>query len=186
LPDLFYSLGTEYSGAIVLRNFLRALQNFVRPDDGRPMDLGAIDIVRTREAGVPRYNEIRRLLILRPLRSFTDLTGDKASTAEISEVYGGDVEKLDLMIAMFAEKRPTGFAFSDTAFQIFILMASRRLNSDRFHTDDYDERVYTRAGMRWILDATMSGVLLRHWPALAGLLPAEANAFQPWPPAGDR
>jgi hypothetical protein len=186
LPDLFYSLGTEYSGAIVLRNFPRALQNFVRPDDGRPMDLGAIDIVRTREAGVPRYNEFRRLLRLRPLMSFTDLTDDAALAAEISELYGGDVEKLDLMIGMFAEKRPTGFAFSDTAFRIFILMASRRLNSDRFHTDDYDERVYTRTGMRWIQDATMTGVLHRHWPALAGVLPSGSNAFQPWPPAGEQ
>ena len=66
LPDLFYSLGTEYAGAIVLRNFPRSLQNFVRPDDGKLMDLGAIDILRTREAGVPRYNEVRRLLRLRP------------------------------------------------------------------------------------------------------------------------
>ena len=68
---------------------------------------------------------------------------------------------------MFAEKRPTGFAFSDTAFRIFILMASRRLNSDRFFADDYDARVYTDTGVRWIEDATMTGVLLRHWPELA-------------------
>ena len=44
---------------------------------------------------------------------------------------------------MFAEKRPAGFAFSDTAFRIFILMASRRLNSDRFFTEDYTPAVYT-------------------------------------------
>jgi hypothetical protein len=186
LPDLFYSLGTEHSGAIVLRNFPRALQNFVRPNDGKSMDIAAIDIVRTREAGVPRYNEFRRLLRLRPLATFADLTDDTDLAAEISELYDGDVEKLDLMIGMFAEKRPSGFAFSDTAFRIFILMASRRLNSDRFYTDDYDERVYTRAGMRWIQDATMTGVLHRHWPALGAVLPAGANAFQPWSPVGGR
>jgi hypothetical protein len=187
LPDLFYSLGTEYAGAIVLRNFPRALQDFVRPDDGRSMNLAAIDIIRTREAGVPRYNEFRRLLRLQPLSSFEDLTDDAMLAGEISEVYDGDVEKLDLMIGMFAEKRPTGFAFSDTAFRIFILMASRRLNSDRFYTDDYDARVYSDAGIEWIKDATMAGVLHRHWPALRGVLPAGANAFQPWPPrSGDR
>jgi hypothetical protein len=180
LPDLFYSFGTEYAGAIVLRNFPRALQNFVRPNDGKPMDIAAIDIIRTREAGVPRYNEFRRLLRLRPVESFAELTDDARLAADLEDVYDGDVEALDLTIGMFAERRPTGFAFSDTAFRIFILMASRRLNSDRFFTRDYDARVYTDTGVKWIDDARMSGVLLRHWPALSGVLPVSANAFQPW------
>ena len=38
------------------------------------------------------------------------------------------------MIGMYAERKPKGFGFSDTAFRIFILMASRRLESDRFFT----------------------------------------------------
>lgn len=37
---------------------------------------------------------------------------------------------------MLAEPLPPGFGFSDTAFRIFILMASRRLKSDRFFTND--------------------------------------------------
>ena len=49
---------------------------------------------------------------------------------------------------MFAEPLPEGFAFSDTAFRIFILMASRRLNSDRFFTRDFTPHVYTPLGMR--------------------------------------
>ena len=67
---------------------------------------------------------------------------------------------------MFAEKKPNGFAFSDTAFRIFILMASRRLNSDRFFTGDYTPAVYTEQGLQWIADNTMATVLLRHWPEL--------------------
>jgi hypothetical protein len=180
LPDLFYSMGTEYAGAIVLRNFPRALQHFVRPNDGKLMDIGAIDILRTREAGVPRYNEFRRLLRLRPIVSFDELTDDAGLAADLSDVYGDDVELLDLSIGMFAERRPTGFAFSDTAFRIFILMASRRLNSDRFFTRDYDPRVYSATGVKWIDDATMAGALLRHWPHLSSVLDRRANAFEPW------
>ena len=52
------------------------------------------------------------------------------------------------MIGMYAEPKPKGFGFSDTAFRIFILMASRRLESDRFFTDDYRPEVYTQAGHR--------------------------------------
>ena len=51
------------------------------------------------------------------------------------------------MSGMYAEDRPEGFAFSDTAFRIFVLMASRRLNSDRFFTDSFTEEVYTAEGM---------------------------------------
>ena len=69
--------------------------------------------------------------------------------AEISAVYDGDIEKVDLSVGLYAEKRPQGFAFSDTAFRIFVLMASRRLNSDRFFTDHYTPEVYTpgRSGL---------------------------------------
>ena len=42
---------------------------------------------------------------------------------------GGDVDRVDLMVGMFAEDLPEGFGFSDTAFRVFILMASRRLKS---------------------------------------------------------
>ena len=47
---------------------------------------------------------------------------------------------------MLAEPLPPGFGFSDTAFRIFILMASRRLRSDRFFTNDYSPDVYTPEG----------------------------------------
>ncbi|NHC15739.1 peroxidase family protein [Motilibacter deserti] len=178
LADLFYSFGTEYAGAIVLHNFPRGLQEFVRPD-GRLMDLAAVDILRVRELGVPRYNDFRRQLRMKPAASFEELSDDAETVATLREVYG-DVEKVDLMVGMFAEKRPKGFAFSDTAFRIFILMASRRLNSDRFFTKDYDARVYTEAGIEWIDDATMARVLLRHFPELAPALDPRANAFAPW------
>ena len=38
---------------------------------------------------------------------------------------------------------PEGFAFSDTAFRVFVLMAPGRLKSDRFFTYDYRPEVYT-------------------------------------------
>jgi hypothetical protein len=95
-------------------------------------------------------------------------------------VYDGDIERVDLMIGMFGERFPAGFGFSDTAFRIFILMASRRLNSDRFFTTDFTPTVYTPLGMRWIDENTMGTVLLRHFPELAPALRGVQNAFAPW------
>jgi len=179
MPDLFYSFGVAHPGAITLHNYPRGLQNFQRPD-GIPQDLAATDVLRTRELGVPRYNEFRRLLHLEPIRTFEDLTDTREWVEELRRVYNDDVEQLDLMIGMYAENPPKGFAFSDMAFRIFVLMASRRLNSDRFLTTDYNERIYTRAGIEWVNDTDMSTMLLRHYPALVPALRGVKNAFWPW------
>src|SRR5215212_51879 len=181
MQDLFYSFGIAHPGAITLHNYPRGLQNFQRPD-GIPQDLAATDIFRGRELGVPRYNEFRRLLHLKPIKSFEDLTDKPEWVQELRRVYNDDVELLDQMIGMYAENPPRGFAFSDTAFRIFILMASRRLNSDRYLTSDYNERTYTRTGIEWVNDTDMSDVLLRHYPALAPALRGVTNAFWPWKP----
>jgi len=177
--DLLYSFGTENPGAIVCRNYPRFLQEYERPD-GTLQDLAATDVLRIREMGVPRYNEFRRLMHLAPVSDFASLTDDPQLVADLRDVYGDDVERLDLMVGMLAERRPAGFAFSDTAFRVFVLMASRRLNSDRFFTEDYTPEVYTQAGLDWIEDNTFSSVLLRHHPELRPALRGVDNAFAPW------
>jgi Animal haem peroxidase len=179
LADVLYSFGTMHPGAIVLRNYPRFLQEYTRPD-GKVIDLASTDIVRIRELGVPRYCEFRRLLHLEAPTSFAELTDDAGLAAEISDVYGGDIEQVDLMVGLFAEKRPAGFAFSDTAFRIFILMASRRLNSDRFFTEDFRPEIYSPAGLAWVRDNDMRTVLLRHFPELRPALRGVDNAFAPW------
>jgi Animal haem peroxidase len=179
LTDAFYTFGTGYPGAIVLNNYPRFLQTFERPD-GYFMDLAATDIMRTRELGVPRYNQFRKLLHLPPASNFEDLTDDPTLAEKLRRVYNDDIERVDLIVGMFAEKRPQGFAFSETAFRIFIVMASRRINSDRFLTVDFKPEVYTQAGMDWLKDNSMITVLLRHYPHLRPALRGTDNAFVPW------
>ena len=178
MVDVFYSFGRSYPGAITLHNYPRFLQDFHRPA-GEHIDLATIDIVRTRERGVPRYNEFRRLFHLNPVSSFEELTDNPVWAEELRRIYG-DVEKVDHMIGMYAEPKPPGFGFSDTAFRVFILMASRRLESDRFFTKDYRPEVYTQVGFDWVESNTMRNVLLRHFPELEPALQGVANPFAPW------
>ncbi|MFS8011250.1 putative hem peroxidase superfamily, hem peroxidase, animal-type [Helianthus anomalus] len=49
-----------------------------------------------------------------------------------------------------AEKKINGFAISETSFIIFLAMASRRLQADRFFTSDFNEDVYTKKGFEWV------------------------------------
>ena len=178
----FYSLGVAHPGAITLHNYPRFLQEFKRPD-GTVVDLAATDVLRIRERGVPRYNEFRRLFHLKPAATFEELTDNPEWAKELRRVYG-DVERVDLMVGLYAEPLPKGFGFSDTAFRVFILMASRRLKSDRFFTSDYNAETYTQAGLDWIDDTTMIDVLKRHYPELEPALRGVDNAFAPWTRTG--
>jgi Animal haem peroxidase len=180
IPDIFYSFGVNHPGALTLHNFPAFLRDHKLPDGGF-IDLAAVDIMRDRERGVPRYNRMRRLLRLPPAASFEDITENRDWAREMREVYG-DVERVDLQVGMLAERLIPGFGFSETAFRIFILMASRRLKSDRFLTRDFNARVYTPVGMTWIAENDMTSVLLRHYPELTPVLMRCDNAFKPWEP----
>jgi len=178
MNDLFYSFGTSHPGAIELHNYPNRLREFHEPD-GTIIDLAATDILRSRERGVPRYNEFRRKFRMKPAETFEEFSADPGVVADLRRIYG-DVEEVDLMVGLFAEAPPKGFAFSDTAFRVFILMATRRLKSDRFYTYDYRSEVYTKEGIEWIENNTMKSVLLRHFPNLHRALSEVDNAFKPW------
>ena len=179
MPDLFYSFGTCHPGAVTLHNFPRHLQNLTR-DDGEHLDLAAVDILRDRERGVPRYNQFRRLLNKDAVKSFDELTDNPEWRRQLKTVYNGDLESVDLMTGLYAEPLPENFGFSETAFRVFILMASRRLKSDRFFTDDFRPEIYTEFGIEYIRKNTMLHILRRHYPQLAPALEGVTNAFAPW------
>jgi hypothetical protein len=175
--NAWQALGTAPPGQIELHNYPRTLQNLPRIGGLGPIDLAAADILRTRETGVPPYNAFRRLLRLAPAESFEALAGGNAAYArEIRDLYGGDLEAVDAVVGLYGEPKPPGFAFSETAFRIFLLMASRRLQSDRFFTVDYTAETYSPVGLKWIEENSMGSVLRRHYPQLR---PAE-NAFRRW------
>ncbi len=183
MSDWIYSLGLAHPGAITLHNHPNALRNLVRVN-GDHVDIATIDILRDRERGVPRYNDFREKLRKRRIEKFEDLTPEPEWNAQIKEVYGGDIDKVDTQVGMLGEKVPPGFGFSDTAFRIFILMASRRLKSDRFFTNDYSPETYTPQGIDWVEGNLMGDVIRRHHPELAPALEGSGNAFAPWTSVG--
>jgi hypothetical protein len=179
--DLFYSLGTYNPGAVRLHNHPKFLQTLVQ-DNGDRFDLGAVDILRDRERGVPRYNRFRRLLHKPPVKRFEELSDVPAWVDELKRVYNNDLEMVDTMVGLLAEPLPEGMGFSDTAFRIFLLMASRRLKSDRFLSQDYRPEIYTKEGIDWVEENSMKAVISRHFPSVAFAMEGldDENAFKPW------
>ncbi len=179
LSDLFYSMGVEHPGKITLHNYPKALQNHERID-GERMDLATLDVLRDRERGLPRYNDFREEMRMPRIRSFEELTDNPQWAEEIRRTYNNDIDLVDLQVGMYAEPTPPGFGFSDTAFRVFILMASRRLKSDRFFTTDFTPEVYTQTGIDWVTKTKLKDVILRHHPELEPALRGLPNAFLPW------
>jgi hypothetical protein len=176
--DVLYSLATSHPGALVLHNYPDGLRK-LRKKENVFVDLAATDVLRDRERGVPRYCAFRRHLGMQVPKSFAELASDPQWQRELAAVYKS-VEDVDLLVGMHCEAAPPGFGFSDTAFRIFILMASRRLKSDRFFTNDFTPKVYTPTGFAWVQDNSMRTVLERHTPQLQPHFADIRNVFFPW------
>jgi hypothetical protein len=179
MENVLYSFGVSHPGAITLHNNPRSLEKFER--DGEIIDLSVVDLVRSRRRGVPRYNDFRAGLRKPRIKSWDDLCENRETVRRLREVYRS-IDEVDTIVGLFAETPPAGFGFSDTAFRIFILMASRRLQSDRFLTVDFRPEVYTPFGMDWVANNGMTSIILRHCPDLAAVMPRGASAFAPWRP----
>ena len=106
LTDWVLSLGRQRLGALTLGNHPRFLQNLPMPRLGSAsgkLDVPALDILRDRERGVPRYNEFRRQYGLRSVTSFDDFVDwrlppdaaerrrQEAYVGRLREVYGTHV-----------------------------------------------------------------------------------------------
>ena len=75
LANWALSMGRQRLGALTLQNHPQFLQNLKTPRLQSPtqqIDIAALDLIRDRERGIPRYNEFRRQYGLKQLTSFDD------------------------------------------------------------------------------------------------------------------
>ena len=97
------SMGRQRLGLLTLHNHPQFMQNITLPrldSSTQKIDLAALDLIRDREHGVPRFNEFRRQYGLRQLTSYNDFIDkhlDPSSDAyksqheivdELRQVYG--------------------------------------------------------------------------------------------------
>jgi hypothetical protein len=101
LGNLAVSMGRQRLGVLALQNHPRFLQNIQinrLQTPTKTIDVAALDIIRDRERGVPRFNEFRRQYGLHQLTSFDDFINrddspvdqvDEAKLAStLRELYG--------------------------------------------------------------------------------------------------
>ncbi|ERN00012.1 alpha-dioxygenase 2 [Amborella trichopoda] len=183
---MMVSMGHQACGALCLWNYPSWMRDLVVHDPhGRerphPVDMAALEIYRDRERKVARYNEFRRNLMMLPITKWEDLTDDQDAISALRDVYRDDVEALDLQVGLLAEKKIKGFAISETAFFIFLLIASRRLEADRFFTTNFNKESYTEKGFEWVNKTeSLKDVIYRHYPDMIDKWMRSSSAFAVW------
>ena len=121
------SMGRQRLGLLTLNNDPQFLQNIRLPRLDTPtqqIDIAALDLIRDREHGVPRFNEFRRQYGLRQLTSFDDfvdqtLPADSPARkqqmetiAQLREIYGTHVCDSSKIITD-AQLNPDGTPIND-------------------------------------------------------------------------
>jgi hypothetical protein len=94
LANWAVSMGRQRLGLLLLRNHPQFLQNLdIRPRFDTTLDVPALDIIRDREHGVPRFNEFRRQIGLRSLTGFDDFIDKRLPAGDPAVKYQQDIVK---------------------------------------------------------------------------------------------
>jgi hypothetical protein len=127
LANWALSLGRQRLGLLTLNNHPQFMQNITmgRLDSAtKKIDIAALDLIRDREHGVPRFNEFRRQYGLHQLTRFDDFIDQRLPpdsparqeqaemVASLREVYGQHVCDSSKVITD-AQKNPDGSAIND-------------------------------------------------------------------------
>jgi hypothetical protein len=127
LANWALSMGRQRVGALTLHNHPLFLQNLDMPrliSATGKIDVLALDIIRDRERGIPRYNEYRRQYGLKQLNSFDDFVDPRLApnspqrvvqqtvVAELREIYGQHKCAATKIITT-AQKNDDGSAIND-------------------------------------------------------------------------
>ncbi len=146
-----------------LRNFL------FDPPAGQ--DLAAVNIQRSRDLGFGSLNDTRAALGLNVYIRFEQITSDAAVAANLSEVYGGDVNKVELWIGSLAEDAANGALVGPT-FQAIIAKQFSALRDGDPHWFQNNGDL-TKEQISQIKSTTLSDLIERNTDTTV----AQANAF---------
>lgn len=124
-------------------------------------DLGALNIMRGRDTGLPDYNTARKSFRLSPITNWTDINPALALKnpewfPKLAELYDGDVNNVDVYIGgMLESTNGPGPLFSAIIKEQF----ARIRDSDRFWFENTDNNIFTQSEIEEIRKITFYDVI---------------------------
>ncbi|KAI8805989.1 hypothetical protein BJ742DRAFT_774716 [Cladochytrium replicatum] len=83
---------------------------------------------------------------------------------------------------LFPNADSTSLTTTSRETNSFVVQTQRRIDCDRLLTEDYNAKVYSEDGIRWVEETTFARILRRHFPGLRDVVADDANAFFMWKP----
>ncbi|CDF41220.1 Animal heme peroxidase homologue [Chondrus crispus] len=156
-----------------LRNFL-----FTNVNGADGLDLIALNLQRSRDHGVPFYNDVRaRFRRGNRARTFADITRNTNVQSALQTAYGS-VDNVEAWIGLMAEDKPRVSSMGPTMLAIWVREFIRIRDGDSFYYENmsqYDPEVLANVPrLRAIFNGqdTMRALLLRHTGITNGELPS--------------
>jgi hypothetical protein len=171
--NLLYTIGVTKACKLCLYNYPTTLRNL------GSIDLAEIELIRDKERGVPKYNEMRRTVFLKPYADFTDMTDDQKTIDLLREAYPEGIDTMDAIIGLHLEEKIPGTIFGETTYVVLSANTGKRIDRDRFLTECYTPEYYTKFGINHVESSSMSKILLRHYPEIEHVIQKDTNAFIP-------
>mmetsp|Transcript_43355 Transcript_43355/g.107106 ORF Transcript_43355/g.107106 Transcript_43355/m.107106 type:complete len:325 (+) Transcript_43355:3-977(+) len=158
----------------------RHTPRFLRPVEERALRWG-------RAMGMPSFNQARRALGLRPLRSWAELAPDVQVQAELALLYPGSIDELEIAVGAAVEAgRPgRGWSIGETALAALQAQCVASVLGDRFLTAGLSAESLTPWGLERVLATSrLAQLIARHAPAEGDTpLPPHANVWRVPPPS---
>jgi peroxidase len=110
--------------------------NLFGPPSAGGLDLGALDIERGRDHGLPDYNNLRNAYGVGRVTSFDQISSDPVIQQKLFELYG-NVENIDPFVGALAEDHLTGSSAGALIHAVVVNQFERLRDGDRFfYTND--------------------------------------------------
>ncbi|PXF43541.1 Eosinophil peroxidase [Gracilariopsis chorda] len=162
----------------VLRNFL-----FENVEEEEGFDLIALNLQRSRDHNVPKFNELREFFLGSRVSSFDEISSNPTTSANLEVAYG-DVDNVEAWIGLMAEDKNNGIGVGRTLEALLVTEFERLRDGDQFF---YKERnqIPRRALNRidgieneiFSDDPLFNRILLRNTDINPELLDVDSNAF---------
>lgn len=144
-------------------------------------DFITTDIIRDRERGIPKYNDLRNLVGQGhlPLASFFDDLADNAQQAStLADLYQWNLNDVDAIVGIHGEHIYANQGFPLTMVAAFVPFVVNRVIQDRFHTTDFTADKYTQWGMQRLATIDFAQILCD--TGVTCNVPNRHNVFQVW------
>ena len=149
---------------------------FERPESGSPaLNLAALNIQRSRDHGLPSYNEFRKLCQLTDAKTFEDTAAEiqnEENRRILRDLYNDDPNLAELWVAGLAETPLPGATVGRTFSCIIAKQFQRTRDGDRFY---FENGIFTRDQLRQIKIASLSRIYCDN---VEGIVSMNKNAFK--------